>query len=74
MQLNWGIFHQTAFIPLRSTPNVSPLHYKLIQLYPRIRLFLSSFLEVDQIYIKNSNDLHRAISETKQNVLLAKNS
>lgn len=74
VQLNWDIFHSNSFPPpLHSVPNATPLHYKLIQLYPRIRLFLSSFLKVDQIYIKPETIYtHKATFETKQNILLAK--
>lgn len=68
-------FIQTAVILLNSVPNVAPLHYELIQPYPRIRLFLSSFLNSDQICTKTVTiHTHKAIFETKQNVLLAKRS
>lgn len=68
-------FIQIAVILLNSVPNVAPLHYKFTQLYPRIRLFLSSFLNSDQIYTKTVTIYtHKAIFETKQNVLLAKRS
>lgn len=64
-------FIQTAVILLNSVPNVALLHYQLIQLYPRIRLFLSSFLNSDQIYTKTVTIYtHKAIFETKQNVCL----
>lgn len=66
---------QTAEILLNSSPNTASLHYKFIKLYTRIRLFLSSFLNIDQIYTKTATIYtHKAIFETKQNVLLAKRS
>lgn len=73
VQLDWDIFHSNSFFSFHSVPNVTPLHYKLIQLYLRIELFLSSFLKADQIYIKPVTIFtHKAIFETEQNSLLAK--